>query len=96
MVEETFTVVEDDSGISFAGCPSPDALGPVGAFWHDGDGKLNADYAGFTSLFAVGPHVQLDRIPDRRRQLRARRPRANGPRVLPQLTLPLPFPRCAS
>jgi hypothetical protein len=63
LVEDTFTVNDDDSGISFAGCPSPDALGPVGGFWHDGDGKLNADYAGVTSLFAVGALFNLTEFP---------------------------------
>ena len=63
MVDHIFPVNGDDSGISFAGCPSPDALGAVGGFWHDGDGKLNADYAGLTSLFAVGPLPNLTEFP---------------------------------
>ena len=63
LVENTLTVNDDDSGISFAGCPSPKALGPVGAFWHDGDDKLNADLAGFTSLFAVGALFNLAEFP---------------------------------
>ncbi len=63
ILEESAFVNADDSGISFAGCPSPDALGPVGAFWHDGDGKLNADHAGVTSLFAVGPLFSLSEFP---------------------------------
>jgi len=63
LVESTMAVNEDDSGILFSGCPSPDALGPVGAFWHDGDGKLNADLAGSSSLFAVGALSNLTEFP---------------------------------
>jgi hypothetical protein len=62
-VEATLTVNDDDSGISFAGCPVPGALGPVGAFWHDGDGELNADLAGSTNLFAVGALPNLAEFP---------------------------------
>ena len=60
MVENTVTVNEDDSGISFGSCPSPDALGAVGAFWHDGDGRLNADYGGLHQPVRGRPPVQPD------------------------------------